>query len=163
MIEKLNPQQYRAMEVDIPSLVETIAGGRAILFVGSGFARNAIALDGTAFPTAQILANKIGKLGSFDPDNDLRYASEKYLRMNSGEQLVAMLLDAFSVKEVLPHQTVIATTPWQRIYTTNYDLVIEEAAKSAGLRIEPADLDDSPGDYLAKTPTCVHLNGSIRN
>jgi hypothetical protein len=56
MIEKLNPQQFRAMDVDIPSLIETIAGGKAILFVGSGFARNAIALDGTKFPTAEVLA-----------------------------------------------------------------------------------------------------------
>ncbi|WP_116142568.1 hypothetical protein [Paraburkholderia sp. BL27I4N3] len=106
MTEKLNPQQFRAMEVDIPALVETIAGGRAILFVGSGFARNAIALDGTKLPTAQALAQKIGKLGDFDSDDDLRYASEKYLRMNSGDELVTMLLDAFSVREVLPHQTV---------------------------------------------------------
>jgi energy-coupling factor transporter ATP-binding protein EcfA2 len=163
MIEKLNPQQFRAMEVDIPSLVETIAGGKAILFVGSGFARNAIALDGTKFPTAEVLARNIGELGGFDADNDLRYASEKFLRMNSADKLVSMLLNAFSVKQVLPHQTVIATAPWRRIYTTNYDLVIEEAAKSAGLRIEPADLNDFPGDYLGKKPTCVHLNGSIRN
>ncbi|MFY3433070.1 SIR2 family protein [Achromobacter mucicolens] len=163
MIEKLNPQQFRPIEVDIPALVETIASGRAILFVGSGFARNAIALDGTKFPTAQALAQKIGKLGDFDSDDDLRYASEKYLRMNSGDELVRMLLDAFSVREVLPHQTVISTAPWRRIYTTNYDLVIEEAAKCAGLRIEPADLNDFPGDYLAKVNTCVHLNGSIRN
>ncbi|WP_159907584.1 SIR2 family protein [Caballeronia humi] len=163
MIEKLNPQQFKAMDVDIPSLVETISGGRAVLFVGSGFARNAIALDGTKFPTAEVLARDIGTLGGFDSDNDLRYASEKYLRMNSGDQLVTMLLDAFTVKEVLPHQKIIATAPWRRIYTTNYDLVIEEAAKSTGLRIEPADLSDSPKDYLAKKSTCVHLNGSIRN
>ena len=163
MIEQLNPQQFRAMEIDIPSLIETISGGKAILFVGSGFARNAIALDGTKFPTAEMLARNIGQLGGFDADKDLRYASEKYLRMNSADKLVQMLLDAFSVKEVLPHQTVIASAPWRRIYTTNYDLVFEEAAKKSGLRIEPADLDDSPADYLATKKTCIHLNGSIRN
>ncbi|REE19923.1 hypothetical protein B0G71_3040 [Paraburkholderia sp. BL27I4N3] len=31
------------------------------------------------------------------------------------------------------------------------------------MRIEPADLTDFPGDYLAKRATCVHLNGSVRN
>jgi hypothetical protein len=163
MIEQLNPQQFRPMEVDVASLIETIAGGRAVLFVGSGFARNAIALDGTKFPTAEVLARKIGELGGFDADKDLRYASEKYLRMNSGEKLVDMLLEAFSVKEVLPHQTTIAAAPWRRIYTTNYDLVVEESAKRAGVRIESADLDDHPGDYLTKKNICVHLNGSIRN
>lgn len=110
-----------------------------------------------------MLARNIGQLGGFDADKDLRYASEKYLRMNSADKLVQMLLDAFSVKEVLPHQTVIASAPWRRIYTTNYDLVFEEAAKKSGLRIEPADLDDSPADYLATKKTCIHLNGSIRN
>ncbi|MDD0811998.1 SIR2 family protein [Curvibacter sp. RS43] len=163
MIEKLNPQQFKAMEVDIPSLVETIAGGKAILFVGSGFARNAIALDGSKFPTAEVLARNIGTLGGFDSDDDLRYASEKYIRSNPADKLVQMLLDTFTVKEVLPHQVVISTAPWRRIYTTNYDLVIEEAAKKGGLRIDPTDLDDSPRDCLAKKTICVHLNGSIQN
>lgn len=163
MIEKLNSQQFKTMEVDIPSLVESIACGKAILFVGSGFSRNAIALDGSKFPTAAMLARNIGMLGGFDSANDLRYASEKYLRENSPDKLVQVILDAFSVKDVLPHQKVIATAPWRRIYTTNYDLVIEEAARSSGLRIDPIDLSDNPGDYLAKKSTCIHLNGSIRN
>ena len=29
MIEQLNPQQFRAMEIDIPSLIETISGGES--------------------------------------------------------------------------------------------------------------------------------------
>lgn len=163
MIEKLSPQQFKAMEVDMSSLVETIAGGKAILFVGSGFARNAIALDDSKFPTAEVLARNIGVLGGFDSDDDLRYASEKYLRSNPADKLVQMLLETFTVKEVLPHQVVISTAPWRRIYTTNYDLVVEEAAKKGGLRIESTDLDDSPRDYLVKKPICVHLNGSIKN
>jgi hypothetical protein len=163
MFEKLNPQQFKVMEVDIPSLVETIAGGKAILFVGSGFARNAISLDGTKLPTATTLARNIGSLGGFDSVDDLRYASEKYIRTYAVDKLVEMLLDTFTVKEVLPHQVVISTAPWRRIYTTNYDLVIEEAAKQGKLRIETTDIEDSPQDYLAKKNICVHLNGSIQN
>lgn len=163
MIEKLNPQHFRAMEVNVPELIESIAGGKAILFVGSGFSRKAIALDGTEFPTAEILASEIGELGGFEADKDLRYASEKYLRLHSAEKLADMLINRFTVKAVLPHQKIIASAPWRRIYTTNYDLVIEEAAKENGSRIDSADLEDLPGNYLSKHSSCIHINGSIRN
>lgn len=160
---KLDPQKFMEMAVDVKSVVERIASGRSVLFVGSGFSRDAIALNDSKFPTATLLANKIGQMGGFDADADLRYASEKYLRLYSPNDLVRVILDSFSVKSVLPHQEVIVNAPWRRIYTTNYDLVVEESGRKSGLRIETVDLNDSPKDYLGEGLTCIHLNGSVRN
>jgi hypothetical protein len=158
----LDPQQFPQANADLAPLIEAIAGGRAVLFVGSGFARNAIGLDGNVLLTAAELATRIGTLGSFDADGDLRYASEKYVRDNNPAALVEMLLDLFSVKEVLPHQVSIAAAPWRRIYTTNYDMCVEDAGKKTGKRIHPVSLTDKPGDFLAYREACIHLNGSIK-
>lgn len=162
MSSNLDPQQFRSAQVDIVPLIEAIAGGKAVLFVGSGFARNAIGLDGEVLLTAAELAQRIGNLGKFDADGDLRYASEKFIRDNNPALLVELLLDLFSVKDVLPHQVSLASAPWRRIYTTNYDICIEEAGKKAGKRIHSVSLIDKPGDFLAYRDACIHLNGSIK-
>lgn len=163
MITKLNAQQFRPMEVDFDYLIETISTGNAVLFVGSGFSRNAIGLNNSKMPTASELATDIGKLGNFDADDDLRYASEKFLRENEAKTLVEYLKDAFTVKNCLPHQTSISSAPWRRIYTTNYDMCIEESAKARGKRIDAVGIDDSPSDYLNNKNSCIHLNGSLMN
>lgn len=163
MSSKISAQDFRPMQVDLDSLVETISTGKAVLFVGSGFARNAIALDNNALPTAEGLAEAIGTLGGFDSDKDLRYAAEKFLRDNDPENLVDYLRDAFTIKECLPHQHVISSAPWRRIYTTNYDMCIEESAKKSGKRIDTVDLEDSPSDFLTRKHICVHINGSLKN
>jgi len=158
----LDPQQFPQAHVELTPLIEEVAGGKAILFVGSGFSRNAIGLDGKALLTAKELAKKIGDLGEFEADGDLRYASEKYIRDNNPVVLIEMLLDIFSVKDVLPHQKSIASAPWRRIYTTNYDMCIEEAGKKVGKRIHPVSLTDKPGVFLTHRNACIHLNGSIQ-
>lgn len=157
----LDPQSYPVCPVDIESLISVIAGGKAVLFVGSGYSRNAIGLNGEALVTAAGLAGKIGELGGFDADDDLRYASEKYIRDNDPAALVEMLLDLFVVKDVLPHHVSIASAPWRRIYTTNYDTCLEDAAKKNGIRIHSVSLEDSPKNYLVGKRVCVHLNGLI--
>lgn len=158
----LDPQQFPQAHVDINPLIQEIAGGKAVLFIGSGFSRNAIGLDGKVLLTAEELAKRIGELGKFNPDGDLRYASEKYIRDNNPLLLIEMLLGLFSIKEVLPHQISIASAPWRRIYTTNYDICVEEAGKMAGKRIHPVSISDKPGDFLVNKNACVHLNGSIQ-
>ena len=158
----LNPQQFPQAKVAITTLIEAIAGGKAVLFVGSGYSRNSIGLNGDVLLTAKELAKRIGDLGNFDADDDLRYASEKYIRDNDPQALVEMLLDLFSVKDTLPHQISIASAPWRRIYTTNYDTCIEEAGKKSGKRIHNVSLDERPGDFLIHRNACIHLNGSIK-
>ncbi len=161
MSSNLDPQQFRSAHVDITPLIEAIAGGKAVLFVGSGFARNAIGLDDEVLLTAAELAKRIGELGDFDADGDLRYASEKFIRDKNPALLVELLLNLFSIKDVLPHQISIASAPWRRIYTTNYDICVEEAGKKSGKRIHSVSLNDRPGDFLTNRNACIHLNGSI--
>lgn len=163
MTKKIDPQQYPIQEVALVPVIEKIASGTALLFVGSGFSRNSVNLNNDEFPSAKELAISIGKLGGFDSEGDLRYASEKFLRDNDPQLLVNHLDGLFAIRDVLPHQMSICSAPWRRVYTTNYDLCIEEASRRVGKTVHSVDLDDDPGDFLAHRDVCVHLNGSMRN
>ncbi|MCD5977195.1 SIR2 family protein [Pseudomonas quasicaspiana] len=163
MINKLDPSNFPMQIVDPSILLAKIATGNAVLFVGSGFSSGAISLDGGALPTAEVLAESIGKLGGFDPHKDLRYASERFLRVNDAQRLIDHLESTFTVKKVLPHQVSISSAPWRRIYTTNYDLCIERAGEEVGKLIKTANLSDSPSELVKSKTLCVHLNGSLKS
>lgn len=162
-MKTLDPSNFPMQKIDPSELLAKIATGNAVLFVGSGFSSGAISLDGSKFPTADLLAESIGQLGSFDSCKDLRYASERFLRVNDSQKLIDHLESTFTVRKVLPHQVSISSAPWRRIYTTNYDLCIERAAEETGKLIKVADLSDSPNELLKSKNLCVHLNGSLRS
>lgn len=160
-MQKLRALDYPIASVDLSPLLSRIAAGNVVLFLGSGFSRGATSINGIKFQAAIELAQSIGKLGNFDAENDLRYASERFIRENDPNILVSHLKDLFSVKSVLAHQSSIAAAPWLRTYTTNYDLSYERAAADAGKRIRTLETSD-PAD-LSHGAMCLHLNGSIQN
>lgn len=160
-MQKLSALDYPIASVDLSPLLSRIGAGNVVLFLGSGFSRGATNVNGIKFQAAVELAQSIGMLGNFDSEDDLRYASERFIRENDPNLLVSHLKDLFSVKEVLPHQITIAEAPWLRTYTTNYDLSFERAAADAGKRIRTLETLDPP--HLSQGPMCLHLNGSIQN
>lgn len=162
-MEKLNPSDFKKTSVDVNELLQRIGTGGAVLFVGSGYSRGSLSVQGDELPIAEGLANAIGELGGFDADKDLRYASERFMREKDPAQLVDMLVERFSVKAASEHHVEISTAKWRRIYTTNYDLMIERAAESKGLVIKSVDIDSSVRENARSHNICVHLNGSIRS
>lgn len=73
-------------------------------------------------------------------------------------KFIRMMKETFTVVEVKPYHTTIASLPWRRIYTTNYDNVIEEAAKVNKIHIDSKDLEDRV-DMSSRH--CIHINGRI--
>lgn len=163
MNTNLNPQNFRSTEIKNSRIIDQIKSGKAILFVGSGFSRNTLNIKDSKLPTAEYLAEMIGELGKFDADKDLKYAAEKFIRDNNSMELIEFIKDTFTIKKPLIHQEQIVSQPWKRIYTTNYDLCIEEAGRNVGKRIETVEINDDPKDYLLKKNSCIHINGSINS
>jgi len=146
----------------LSKVLQAVASRRAVLFLGSGFSRSAIGLDDKPLPVADALAKQIGKLGKFDAEGDLRYAADRFLGDGGSEQtLIDALQESFTIKSIAPHHVSIASAPWRRIYTTNYDDCLELAAKQAGRLVHGVDTTAKPSDYGAKNNVCVHLNGSL--
>ncbi len=149
--------------VDIDQLLRRIASGNAVLFVGSGFAAGAVNVLGEEMLRAGDLAKKLAEVGGFEADDDLRYITDLYLKEGDPAVLVDYLKKAFTVTDLVEHQIRIVAAGWRRVYTTNYDLVVERAGQNAGRMFETIEIDQAPADHLSKQNLCVHLNGSVQN
>ena len=160
---RLNPNDFKRTTIDIDEMLRRIGSGGAVLFVGSGYTHGALSVHDDKLPTASGLAEAIGNLGGFDSDNDLRYAAERFMREGDKSRLVDLLVQRFSVKSASEYHSEISAAGWRRIYTTNYDLMIERSAESRSLIIKPVDLEAAVRENAQNHNICVHLNGSIRS
>lgn len=138
--------------------------GNAVLFLGSGFSIGAIKEDGTEFKTAAPLAHKLLAecgLPKEEYVDDLGQATEVFVNMRSEHELVDYMRKEYTAIEVSPAQEVITSVKWQRIYTTNYDNVVELASIKNKRVLQPAILSQRLADFKDKSNVCVHLNGRV--
>jgi hypothetical protein len=148
---------------DIDILLKKIVQGNTLLFIGAGFSTYAYNLCNESMPTAKELANKIAKKGNFNAEGDLFYAVEKFLEEFSKEELIFFLEEIFTVKSYNPLLKNILKFYFRRIYTTNYDDVIEKVSNDLGLYRKSIDAEISPKEYFKYLNICVHINGFIKN
>lgn len=146
----------------VDDLLRRIATGQGLLFLGSGYSRNATNVHDEKLPTAEALAHELCKINKMPADDDLRYVAERLIEEGYAEAVVATLRGIFSVKHVESHHVEIAKANWRRTYTTNYDLVFEHASAKAGRAVETVSIDVPPAQAIQSGPICVHLNGSIQ-
>ena len=144
------------------NLIKAVAAGNVMLFLGAGFSKGSSSITGKNLPLASALANEVASLRSFDAEGDLSYATERYLsEANNKAELIELLKDTFTVKRVQPYHKFIASVPWRRVYTTNYDNVFEEAASESDIRYDIADSNDDLSQYQGRKNVCIHINGSV--
>jgi len=148
--------------------IEKIFEGNCILFTGSGFsfgAKNVLASDPDV-KSAPDLAELLYKDSGYSSSNtDLKKASTAYLKKKSAHDLIDILKKEFTISSISPEHKYIGTFKWSRIYTTNYDSIIEMAYSQSrtGEYLTPVTLSNHPNDFQDKSKIAVHLNGYIDN
>jgi hypothetical protein len=148
----------------IDEAIKIIFDGEAILFVGSGFSRGATNSNEAPFQTAESLAKRLSAMCGNDENDlvdDLCIASEIFQEERGEHELVEYLLKEFTAIKVSDEQKLISSLPWHRIYTTNYDNVVELACISNNKTLSSPVLSDNPKDYINKGRLCVHINGKV--
>lgn len=148
-------------EYDIQKLIKLIASGKAIIFAGAGFSTEAINIQDDGIPTGKILADKIDKLTGEMSHQDLLVASEKAIDNNLEDELIELLRNIFSIKEIKAYHESIISLPWRRYYTTNYDYVIRDAGLKNNKRIKCVTTSDSITENLKENNLCIHINGHL--
>jgi len=135
--------------------------GEAVLFTGSGFGYGATNLQGITPVTGRDFAEELWTLSGLSgaPDS-LSIASQVFIQKQGRMALADLCRNAFTIKTPAVHHVDIAGLPWQRIYTTNYDDLLEKSAHEAGKVLNGVVLDDAVERHLGPR-ICVHLNGSI--
>ncbi|MCI6100715.1 MAG: SIR2 family protein [Selenomonas sp.] len=137
---------------------------KAILFLGAGFSLQTSSVTGEPLVTANDLKPKLGELAGLDKD-----VCEKHDLMKIGthvakhhkDEMVEFLRKTFTVHETGSVQRNLVNQEWQRIYTTNYDNVVETAAAEMQRVLEPVVFSDEMPQK--KDDICIHINGSVKN
>lgn len=152
-------------------IIELALEGQAIAFIGSGFsvgARNFTKkgefLVGKELCDALIEDGKIDVDGESDSDKaDLQYIATRYLEINTRRDLLKLLKNIYCCQSVGEEHIEIASIPWKKIYTTNYDDVMEEASKRAFQNREALVATSKIGEVYCRKDAIIHINGYINN
>lgn len=148
--------------MDINEILENLLSGNCILFTGSGFSYGAKNILGEAPLTALPLTEKLYQAcGITENDNDLKNASQFYIDTYGDFELIRLLRENYTISKISEAHLTIASLPWKRIYTTNYDNVIEQAFNQQGKLLTPIILNEKINQYKDKRTLSVHLNGYI--
>lgn len=147
--------------MDIKKAIEKVLDGQAVLFAGAGFSYGAQNVKGEVPSANKLKVNLLLDMGmSKDTEYHLEIISDFYKKKKSASELVDKLREQFNILSVAEHHREIMGLQWKRVYTTNYDQVIERASQESGYSRDAIILSD---DFEAsgKNTICVHLNGYI--
>lgn len=148
----------------LDNAIKNVLDGNAVLFLGSGFSYGAKSVAGGDFPTAKDLAKLLYTEAGIDPsiqNDDLAMAAEIYQEKMGDMQLTEFLRKQYCASQISDDQKYMGTLKWQRIYTTNYDNILEIAYSEQGKPLNTAVLSNNLSDFGNKTNLYIHLNGSI--
>lgn len=142
--------------------VSAIAQGRSILFVGSGFSKAAQNYnDHTLLLAAELADHFSTELGE-DTGIALETISGQFLDERGPDALCEEIKRLFTVKTVRPEQVDVASAPWHRVYTTNYDDVLEVCLRGGSKRPDSLTRTNAVRDAPAEGLTIIHLNGYVQ-
>lgn len=148
------------MEID--EAINHILEGQSIIFVGTGFSMGADSTVGK-IPTASELTKILDKETGNDSNGDLGEAANFYIEEKGAYQIIPLLEDNFTCKQTTPAQDTISGQNWLRVYTTNYDDIVEIGGRKAGRHRRSVTLADKLHDFKDLRNIVVHLNGCITN
>lgn len=147
------------------SILYSIFSGKALLFLGAGFSFGATRIkDGreTTFPLGQDLANEL--LFDLNIKNsekkNLASCASFYESKKTRKGLLYSLAEKLEVKKAQDYHYDILSYPWWRIYTTNYDNLVQ-LAMPATTKIRRIGLRDEIPQYTTFKTDCLYINGFI--
>lgn len=155
------------MELD--EYIDIILDGKAVLLTGAGFsmgAKNSVSYKEYNFFSGNDLKKYLLKsLGDeMDPSNcGLSVLASYFVEQRGVDALIELIKPCFLAKSVADFQIGLMQLPWKRIYTTNYDNVMEVASDRAHVYRKTIVLSMPIQKEESKNNIIVHLNGCVDN
>lgn len=115
-------------------ICDRLSERRATLFLGSGINANIRNGEGESFPMGNGLARWIARdlLGSPESNLSLKQAAEMAQWRLDPAEVNRYIFDQFATFAPGRAHLALVQLPWDVVYTTNYDLLIEQAAAIVG-------------------------------
>lgn len=137
--------------------------GDAVLFVGAGFSYGARNLKNEKFLMANGLCKEMIRIGNLEEDDDLAYISERFIEEHGEDALIDLLKNQYLCRSYSEDHKTISNVNWKRIYSTNYDNIIEKASLDNGRYRTSIMLNKNSKDIINKNDVVIHINGYIEN
>lgn len=141
----------------------TIETGTSILFLGAGFSAEATnTRDEDIKDVSALIIHLLNQIDVTSSDGyDLDTAAEEFQKAYGDEATVSALHSNFRTKAYTDDQATIVTQPWRRIYTTNYDDVIETICSDNRKPITTHGVQDPVSEPMPGTTQLLHIYGNI--
>lgn len=137
--------------------------GNAILFLGAGAAKSAKTSKGFTLPTGQELADALATDCKLEKGYPLENITEHFLEVRSETALINALRKYLTVGTIDAELISLASLPWTRIWTTNYDDAFEKALEDRKVThyslTTSAETRNAQGNRLV----LLHINGALAN
>ncbi len=146
--------------------ISPIIGGTSILFLGAGFSAEATNIHGQPIKDVQNLTKfLLTEVGETSTEGyDLDTAAEEFQRYHGNlgaDKLTDAIHANFRSKMVTDNQRLIVCQPWYRIYTTNYDDVIETICAEEKKPIITRAITDPVSPPVRDHTQLIHIYGNI--
>lgn len=153
--------QLSADESALRAAIRSALNGEAIVFLGAGAAKAAKTSKGDCLPTGQELSDALAADCGLGGGYALDSITEHFLGARSETALINALRKHLTVATITPALTTLASLPWSRIWTTNYDDAFEQALNDRKVNhyslTTGAETRNAQGNRLV----LLHINGSL--
>ena len=151
--------------MDIDEAIKIALDGEAILFLGAGFSIGGVNKMGKSIPTATELSLQMCKALRISESNNLSIISDRFIsdsKIGLGlSKMIHFLKERLICVQVATEQQTIVQLPWMRIYTTNYDNIVEISSKTSGIFRESITATTEKIKIEELSGAIIHMNGSI--
>ena len=149
--------------MELNNVIDLLFEGNCVLFAGAGASLTATNIKDENLISAANLTNRLYDLCGLSSDNNLSNAVDEYLEKFGEQSLITLLKELCTVKSIQDEHKIIGSVNWKRIYTTNYDNVLELSYTQNNKILTPVTLSDNPYHYKDKSTLAIHLNGYINS
>lgn len=139
--------------------------GEAIFIVGSGFstgAENSLTEEDNHLWVGTRLAQELAQLTDMDTDVQLDIVSQEYIDIYGEKAMVDYLRKHYTVTNHANYYNAISRVKNLRVYSTNYDNLIEKVCNDNKVKIKGYNIDTDIRK-VNKDRMVLHLNGYIKD
>lgn len=147
--------------MELQTAIDLVFDGNCTLFTGAGASITATNIRNEPIKPAFQLTEFLYQKCNMESNGSLSDAVDEYLEQFGEYGLINLLKEQYSVKEIKPEHETLGSVSWKRIYTSNYDSVLESAYIKNEKVLTPVTLRDRLYHHKDKSRVCIHLNGYI--
>jgi len=142
--------------------IRSALSGNAILFLGAGAAAAAKRRDGAPLPAGQQLSDALASACELGPGYSLDSIAQHFLETRSETALINALRKQLEISSIDGVLTALASIPWIRIWTTNYDDAFERALTEANKSHHSITTADGVRAAQGNRLLLIHINGDLK-